>query len=82
MILDHYFGDNEVSGIAVGYSRVISRSGEGKREAEKACRDHRQRSAEKIVNSFQQGDTPNCIIRQIQTYKLVYYNAGKSFCLS
>lgn len=54
----------------------------GKREAEKACRDHRQCSAKKIVNSFQQGDTPNCIFHQIQAYKLIHYNAGRSFCLS
>ena len=52
MILDHYFGNNEISGVSVGYSHVIGRSGEGKREAEKACRDYRQRSAEKMVNSF------------------------------
>ena len=82
MILDHHFGDDEVSGVAVGYEHVISKGKDRQTEAEEACRNHRQCPAQEKVNSFQQGHTPDCIIHQFQAYKVIHYSAGRGFCLS
>ena len=82
MILDHYFGNDEVSGVAVRHRHTVGRGRDRQTETEEAYRDRGKHSAQKTVNSFQQSHTPECNHNQFQAYKTIYYSAGKGFCPS